>query len=292
LIATALLAMALAQGSAPYIRSRVDPGGPTDHCLYWAQNTTITWHAEQTGNPDTTGDTEFTAFEKSFATWNAQLTSCSSLVFAEGPKTTSRTVGYDKTPGATQENILVFRFKTCTVPMTDPCWDPASDDCGNKYDCWQHNTSAIAITTTTYDPQSGRILDADIEFNQPSFVFTTVDPPPICVKPNYNQSCVATDVQNTTTHEAGHMLGLAHTLYPGSTMNPTAPPGETSKRILDDGTKSFPCDAYPKGKPSEDCVIIAEHEPVVLGPPKTGCSSAEGLMIPALLLLARRRRAA
>jgi hypothetical protein len=293
LIATAILAVTLAGGADPYIRSRVDPAGPTDHCLYWAQNTTITWHAEQTGNPDTTGDTEFTAFEKSFATWNAQLTACASLVFAEGAKTASRTVGYDKTPGATQENILVFRFKTCgtdvPIPMSDACWN--DDDCGNKYDCWQHNTSAIAITTTTYDPQSGRILDADIEYNSPSFVFTTVDTP-ICVNHVYNQGCVATDVQNTTTHEAGHMLGLAHTLYPGSTMNPTAPPGETSKRILDPGTLSFPCAAYPKGKPSEDCVIIAEHEPVALGPPKTGCSSAEGLMLPALLLLGRRRRAA
>ena len=78
MIATAILAVTLAGGADPYIRSRVDPAGPTDHCLYWAQNTTITWHAEQTGNPDTTGDTEFTAFEKSFATWNAQLTACAS----------------------------------------------------------------------------------------------------------------------------------------------------------------------------------------------------------------------
>jgi hypothetical protein len=285
---SALVALALAIPSDPYVRSRVSPEGPSDHCLYWTENTTITWNAEVTGNPET-GPSVFTAFEKSFATWNAQLTTCASLAFSEGPKTTSRTVGWDRTAGAKNENILVFRFKSCDfVPKTDACWQPANDDCGNKNDCWQHSSTAIAITTTTYDPQSGRILDADVEFNVPSFIFTTVDSPP-CVKPNYNQSCVATDVQNTLTHEAGHMLGLAHTLYPGSTMNPTAPPGETSKRVLDPGTANFTCAAYPKGQPSKDCVIIAETTPETLGPVKTGCSAAGGAL-PMLVLLLRRRR--
>src|SRR5262249_38090425 len=153
---------------------------------------------------------------------------------------------------AKNENILLFRFQSCSfVDKSDSCWDPKNDDCGNKYDCWQHNAMAIAITTTTYDPLSGRILDADIEFNHPNFMCTTVDAPP-CVNRMFAPTCVATDVQNTVTHEIGHMLGLAHTLFAGSTMNPTAPPGETSKRVLDDGTKNFPCAVYPKGHPSKD----------------------------------------
>jgi hypothetical protein len=285
------VALALAQtGSTPYVRSKVSPAASSDHCLYWTEGTTITWNAEQTGNPGTTGDTEFTAFEKSFATWNAVLNSCSSLKLNEGPKTTSRTVGYDGTAGAKNENILLFRFKNCMAPTTDPC--RMSDDCGSVYDCWDHQAAAIAITTTTYDPQSGRILDADVELNTPAFVFTTVDPPtPICVQPNLNQSCIATDVQNTLTHEIGHMLGLAHTSYPGSTMNATAMIGETSKRTLDTGTASFPCDAYKAGAVAQDCVIISTHDPEPLGPLKTGCEASEGLLVlPALLALLRRRR--
>src|SRR5262249_13277792 len=150
----------------------------------------------------------------------------------------------------------------------DPC--KMKDDCGNEYDCWDHQPAAIAITTTTYEPQSGRIIDADVELNAPNFTFTTVDSPP-CVKPNFAQTCVATDVQNTLTHEIAHMLGLAHPTSPGSTMNPTAPPGETSKRVVDPGTAGFPCAVYPKGGVSKDCIIIAAKDPEPLGPAKTGC---------------------
>src|SRR5205814_10285279 len=92
----AVLAMALAIPSDTYVRSRVTPERPSDHCLYWTEGTTITWDAEVTGNPDTTGDTELTAFEKSFATWNTQLATCSSLSFKQGLRTTSRTIGWDR----------------------------------------------------------------------------------------------------------------------------------------------------------------------------------------------------
>ncbi len=291
MIFTAVVAVALAIPSDPYVRSRVYPGTATDHCLYWTEDTNLIWHPEQTGNPETDGG-EFIAFEKAHDTWNTLLESCASLKFTEGTKTTSRSIGYDSMDSAQNENILMFRFKSCNglVAANDGCWTDGGD-CGNQYDCWEHAAQAIAITTTTYDPQSGRILDADVEFNTASFIFSTVDSPQ-CVGSNYSPECVSTDVQNTTTHELGHMMGLDHTLYPGSTMNPTAPPGELSKRIIDPGTASFPCAAYPAGGVSKDCVIIPVNDD--LGKPNTGCASTEGLVsVPAVLLavwLMRRRR--
>jgi hypothetical protein len=144
------------------------------------------------------------------------------------------------------------------------------------------------MTTTSYDPQTARILDADIELNARSFIFTTVDAP-VCVAPNYSQSCVATDVQNAVTHEVGHLLGLGHTTTAGSTMAARADPGEITKRTLDPGTRQFVCDVYAKGKPAKSCEIVKVD--LALGSRATGCAT-EPLSLTALgaLLLVRRRR--
>ncbi len=291
MIAVAVVAVLLSQNE--YNRSKVRP--PSDHCLYWA-HTTVKWQANSAGNPETPGDTEFDALRASFDEWNSQLSLCGNLIFQEGPRTESRTVGWLRLASEIDknQNILVFRQKSCAdlgIPLTDDCWDAEdTQTCGNKYDCWEHQRAAIALTTTTYDPQSGRILDADIELNQPSFIFSTVDAPP-CISPAYSTSCVAWDLQNTVTHEIGHMMGLDHTTFAGSTMNPTAPPGELSKRSLDDGTRNFVCAVYPKGSVARDCVI----RPVTgeLGGVANGCGCGTGaglLVLPALALALRRRR--
>ena len=78
-------------------------------------------------------------------------------------------------------------------------------------------------------------------------------------------------------------------------MNPSAPGGETSKRVLDPGTRQFLCDVYPVGAPPKDCVItVARNE---LGEQATGgcgCSFAGGpplgLALAVLALWRGRRR--
>jgi uncharacterized protein (TIGR03382 family) len=108
---------------------------------------------------------------------------------------------------------------------------------------------------------------------------------------------VAIDLQNTLTHELGHAMGLDHVASPGSTMEPTAPPGETQKRILDDGTAAGFCSVYPRGRPSLQCVdpdtvnerLVARGQ----GLSGLGCASSGGPGAPSLLLallgLLRRR---
>ncbi|MEW5742860.1 MAG: myxosortase-dependent metalloprotease, MXAN_2677/MXAN_2678 family [Myxococcota bacterium] len=278
--------VALAVVLSQYVRTRVDDRDPQSPCLYWKENSVIDIRQNSDGNPDTPGLTEFSAVTKAFATWQTEQASCGSLTITEGPRTSTRVAGYDE-KSANNENVVLFRQKMCTgiVPTNDECL--ADDDCGNKYDCWQHAPTAIAITTTSFHPQSGQILDSDIELNAPRFLFTTVDSPP-CVSPMFDVSCVATDVQNTLTHEAGHLLGLGHTNEVGSTMTPRADPGETSKRDLDLNSKKFVCDVYPAGRPSKSCVIkVVDDE---LGKAKTGCAAAPGgLGLLALLFLRRRR---
>jgi hypothetical protein len=189
----------------------------------------------------------------------------------------------------TNDNVIVFRQRKCSTVVAggDPCWSDGS--CGTKHDCWQYTDGAIAITTTSFSPRTGQILDSDIELNTPSYIFTTVDSP-ACVRGSEAVTCIATDVQNTMTHEIGHLLGLAHISDPASTMNPRAVTGELIKRTLDSGSKKFVCDVYPKGGYSKTC-FTPRLTTESLTAAKTGCSATPGLaLVGAALLFARRRR--
>ena len=124
-------------------------------------------------------------------------------------------------------------------------------------------------------------------------------PYPVCPRPVTSNpgNCVATDVQNTMTHEIGHLIGLDHTLALGSVMNPSAPQGELSKRNIDQGSADFVCRTYPKGLASQSCVtpsLESSGNAAVLGQQAFGCSSSgAGAWWPAMAagaLLAWRRR--
>lgn len=288
------LALTLGAGNDPFVRSRVDTGAANDlnaHCLWWDHpDVPLIFHQNDQGNPDTTGDTEFEAAQRSIEEWQAAAETCGHLQIQEGIRVADRKIGF-VTGAADNRNIILYRQRLCQglVRTSDTCWSAL--DCQNKYDCWDGQTGTIALTTTTYDVKTGEIMDADIEMNAASFVFTTVSGPP-CAQNLYHQDCVATDVENTLTHELGHALGLDHTSAIGSTMNPSAPPGELSKRSLDPGTQQFVCEVYPRGAPPRDCVIEPLKE--TLGE-SASCSAVGGssfvlALTAGALIVARRRR--
>lgn len=268
------------------VRSRVDDQDPNSQCLWWPENTAIQIKFSADGNPITPAETEFTAITAAMTTWQTQLNRCASLTLAPGEHTTTRKVGYFEKE--TNENVAVFRLRRCSevVPPGSTC--ATDQSCGDQFDCWQHQEAAIAITTTSYNPKTGRILDSDIEFNSAVFTFSTVDSP-VCPGGSASTSCVASDVQNTTTHELGHLLGLGHSPSTSSTMSFRASPGELTKRVLDADTAQFVCAVYPRGRPSQTCFLKAVSGE--LGAAKRGCSVVPGgaLIAIAALLLRRRR---
>src|SRR5262249_11137694 len=64
-----------------------------------------------------------------------------------------------------------------------------------------------AITTDTFDADSGEIYDVDMAVNSTDYKFST------------NGAPDTMDLLSVLTHETGHFLGLAHSGVPEATMN-------------------------------------------------------------------------
>lgn len=256
-----------------YVRTAVDEAHP-DSCLFWSART-VPWSPAERLGGDLPEAEALDAFRASFAEWASQ--SCTDLAFAERAPV-EREVGYRS--GATNDNVLLFRDVACAdvVPAGDPCF--ADDDCANVYDCWAWDDSLIAVTTTTFSQCSGRIVDADIEFNASAFRFTTVDGA-ACTS-DAQRGCVSTDLRNTLVHEIGHVIGLDHSPVRSATMFASAPPGEIQKRSLGQDDLEGLCDIYPAGAPTLVCEPPTPANRCNDGADSAavrtaGCSSAGGL---------------
>jgi len=290
--AVLLSGLLLGQSTLQYVRSKTNDAA---HCFRWPVTAgtrgQVTFVQSTTGDP-TLGNGAFDAVSRSAQTWQAQLQACGNLNLVEGAKSSSRSIGY--VPGGANENLTLYRTRLCTavVPAGDACL--AAGNCDNKYDCWDHGSAVVALTTSSYIEATGELVDADVELNAATAFPTVVDSPP-CSPGALSTSCVANDVQNAMTHELGHFLGLAHAPDPSSTMYANEPLGETSKRVLDSGSKQFVCDVYPAGRASIDCSASSGGG----GGSSSGCSStgSTGGIVPGLAVLlaalaARRPRTA
>jgi Matrixin len=295
-LALAALVLCAPQVEAQSYRRTLVPGRP--YCVVWPGRDFV-YRLDAAGSRRTPGDSEFAALEAAFASWRAVSDTCSDFTFTRGPDIHNPQVGYVR-DSQDNENVVTFREMDCNdvVPPEDPCIE--SDTCSNDYACWDHGAAVIGLTTTTFSFRTAYILDADVEFNASTdgrgFLFTTADSP-MC-EGAQSSDCVVTDVQNTATHEFGHVVGLDHVFDIGSTMEATAPPGETHKRIIDAGSAAGFCDAYPRGLPPTQCgerPDLGRHFQAVSQGPGMGCGAAPGALFPAaallgLLALGRGRR--
>jgi len=118
-----------------------------------------------------------------------------------------------------------------------------------------HDRDALALTLLWHDKRTGEILDVDMELNGGAGTFTD------CAM----QSCGArmVDLQNTITHEAGHLLGLGHSTVPGSTMQPSTTSGpETQKRSLEADDKAGYCALMLPAGPCANSSCVCPVAPV------------------------------
>lgn len=100
---------------------------------------------------------------------------------------------------------------------------------------WPHpeHVDVLALTTVTFDTDTGEIHDADIEINTRDFSFTTSD------------SDVTYDLLSTLLHETGHFLGIAHSEEKSSVMYAHPTLGSIEHRQLAADDVAAICAVYP-----------------------------------------------
>lgn len=276
--------------------------GPTQagHSLYWESGCVFVT-VDTTGTTALPGDQELAIIDASIAEWNDKTASCSYLkVIDEGRRALE--VGNDKV------NLIKFRDTSWGRPAIGS--DPARP----------YSSFAAAITTAIYvdqatSPRDGAILDADIEINGVDFAIT--------VNGQSLGTGLTAELQNTLTHELGHLQGLEHpcraagdpervdnlgmavpeceptNLLPlritEATMYNFQVEGEIKKESLSDDDIAAICAIYPTSKDPGTCDAV--------GSSSGGCCSASGrgwdrpdvsfLLAGStvLLLLLRRRKA-
>ena len=172
----------------------------------------VGFHINEAGSEDIPDfDAVTAAIEGSFETWSSVEGSYLELVSA----------------GLTNENRPGYNKYTDNVNFV-----------GFVEDGWEdYPAQALGLTSVTFSASEGIIVDADIELNSTLFTFGILD--------DEGGAGGVQDLANTVTHEAGHFVGLNHTLpdtftgtdprrYIEATMANTSPPGETTKRTLHD----------------------------------------------------------
>ncbi|HTJ81942.1 MAG TPA: matrixin family metalloprotease [Polyangiaceae bacterium] len=134
-------------------------------------------------------------------------------------------VQYNKDAG--NANVIIFRDDAWPNPETD---------------------NNIALTTTTFDPDTGELLDADIELNSATYDLTVSD------------EAVDYDLLSVLTHEGGHFLGLAHSQVSDATMFAVYEGESIDLRTPEEDDVTALCALYPPD-PSvdESCNPLPRH---------------------------------
>lgn len=110
-------------------------------------------------------------------------------------------------------------------------------------DDWPYGgNNTLALTTVTFNLNTGEIRDVDMEINTHEVSFSISDEE------------VTFDLLSVLTHEAGHFLGIAHSELEYASMYAAYSPGDLGLRTLTNDDIAAICTAYPPGEiTDEEC---------------------------------------
>src|SRR5262249_43161433 len=116
-------------------------------------------------------------------------------------------------------------------------------------DLWPYEgtNNTLALTTVTYNLDTGEIYDADMELNSADNDFTVGD------------TNVDFDLLSIVPHETGHFLGLAHSHESTATMWPSYDPPTTNLRHISADDIAGICAIYPPGSDRTCCDATPRH---------------------------------
>jgi hypothetical protein len=131
----------------------------------------------------------------------------------------------------TEHEYNVGRGNANAIIFHDDVW-PYPDDV----------LTVLALTTVTFDKNTGDIHDADLEINGTELLSLDTPVP-----------ADSYDLRSILVHETGHFLGLAHSLDPNSVMRRSYIPGDDSFRRLGDDDQAGICEIYRPDFPTSVC---------------------------------------
>jgi len=330
--AAALVLLAAAGVAVAFVRTTVTKNPASGVCLWWStRQVAYEVNASAFDGPPAlsgscTASSAAAIVRASLPKWSqatraGEAAPCTDFQYVGGADSTRADLGYDRNNLSSNVNLVVFRRGLCAQQTADPnCQDPTNGTCIETHNCWSHDTivgpgATIALTTATFVVSTGEILDADIELNgwngqQPpsatGLYFTCVASGGNCLASYAGTTCIEWDVENTVTHEGGHMLGLDHVCQPDyptpfnacpsdasglPTMAPTAQLGDTNKRKLHPDDIEGVCTIYPAGKTVDRTTACpAAPSPVTAMGCGCGAGGGSGLALLGLVAALRRRR--
>jgi hypothetical protein len=201
------LATAPARG---YVRTTSEASGAP---VQWNESCVVVT-IDQRGSRDVPLDQVAATLQRAVDNWTKHTATCGGLRLSMTPARAVLDVAPDGLPA------LIFRNTEWRRPGHAP-----------------HDPSAIGLTTVMYVNTPGiigdaTILDADIELNNVNYTFTT-DPANATARPGTQLA----DLENTLTHELGHVQGLAHTCWDHIT---PSPPHDNSGNPIPDCNDPLP----------------------------------------------------
>jgi len=139
-------------------------------------------------------------------------------------------MSWERVPGA----YVSFQYAGTTDKAI--AYDDGQNVVGWVKEGWTYGSDTIGIAVLWVSRDGRRIAGVDILLNGEHFAWATDGDPQ------------AVDVQDVTTHEIGHALGLDHSLTsPEVTMFPVMVPGETTKRFISEEERVIIRLIYPSG---------------------------------------------
>jgi hypothetical protein len=291
-LAAILALLTAARPASGFIRSTSAALNPTQGtCLAWAPHQ-LTYKVNASGlalpagvGGCTSEQAAIDLINQSVPTWRSATRTgesqpCTDFTFVNGGTSGVMAVGNDGI------NLVVIRQGLCSVrAVGDPCLSTPGA-CAAKFNCWEHSGSTsgiLALTTTTFNVNTGEILDADMELagwdgtlagalpttlGTNGWYETCAANVPVCH--NYGDTgCAYIDIGVVVTHEAGHMLGLDHpcqydtahggsfasvpvsTCVVGAVMQPNYTADTFAKRQLTQDDVAAVCSIYRPGEVSD-----------------------------------------